>query len=51
MKNNYVKPEWEIITIATQDIITVSGPTSVNQFIHDPEDILGDDLNLDKWEW
>ena len=51
MKNNYAKPEWEIITIATQDIITSSGLDKINHFGYDPDDILDDGLELDKWEW
>ena len=47
MKNNYVKPEWEIISIATQDIITASA-SQVNHFGLD-EDFLNDPL--DNWDW
>ena len=46
MKNNYVKPEWEIISIATQDIITAS---PINNFGYDPEDLLNDPLQ--DWTW
>ena len=48
MKNNYAKPEWEIISIATQDIITTSGLGKVNNFGLD-EDILNGPL--DNWDW
>ena len=48
MKNNYAKHEWEIISIATQDIITASGLGKINQFGLD-EDILNDPL--DNWDW
>ena len=48
MKNNYVKPEWEIITIATQDITTSSGLDKINQFGFE-EDMLNDPL--DDWAW
>ena len=45
MKKNYAKPEWEIIVLATNDVITTS-----NKFEYDPDDILNDKFQ-ENWDW
>ena len=47
MKKNYVNVECEIIFLTPKDVITMSG----ERIVHDPNNILNDEDNLDIWEW